>query len=152
MKQQVAASNRKAYHEYHILDTYEAGIELVGSEVKSLREAKANLKESYVIIRKNQAWVSGMHINPYSNTGHTGHEPVRNRKLLLNKKEIIKIRNSLDQKGLTAVPLKLYFNKHGWAKLEIGIAKGKKIYDKKKSIKERDIQLYTQRELRDRSR
>ena len=67
-----------------------------------------------------------MHINPYSNTGHTGHEPVRNRKLLLNKKEIIKIRNSLDQKGLTAVPLKLYFNKHGWAKLEIGIAKGKR--------------------------
>ena len=117
MKQQVAASNRKAYHEYHILDTYEAGIELAGSEVKSLREAKANIKESYVIIRKNQAWVSGMHINPYSNTGHTGHEPARNRRLLLNKNEITKIRNSLDQKGLTAIPLKLYFNKSGWAKL-----------------------------------
>ena len=152
MKQQVAASNRKAYHEYHILDTYEAGIELAGSEVKSLREAKANIKESYVIIRKNQAWVSGMHITPYSNTGHTGHEPARNRRLLLNKNEITKIRNSLDQKGLTAIPLKLYFNKSGWAKLEIGLAKGKKIYDKKKSIKERDIQRDTQRELRDRSR
>ena len=90
MNQQIAASNRKAYHEYHILDKYEAGIELLGSEVKSLREAKANLKESYVIIRKNQAWISGMHINPYSNTGHEGHDPVRNRRLLLNKKEIIK--------------------------------------------------------------
>ena len=146
MNQQIAASNRKAFHEYHILDKYEAGIELLGSEVKSLREAQANLKESYVMIRKNQAWISGMHINPYSNTGHEGHEPLRNRRLLLNKKEIIKIKQNIDQKGLTAVPLKLYFNTNGWAKLEIGLAKGKKIFDKKSSIKERDMQ----RELRDR--
>ena len=150
MNKQITASNRKAYHEYSILDKYEAGIELFGTEVKSLREAQANLKESYVIIRKNQAWVSGMHINPYSNTGHEGHDPIRNRRLLLNKREIFKIKQSIEQKGLTAVPLKLYFNNNGWAKLEIGLAKGKKIYDKKTSIKERDIKRDIQRELRDR--
>lgn len=149
MNKQITASNRKAYHEYNILDIYEAGIELFGTEVKSLREAQANLKESYVIIRKNQAWVSGMHINPYSNTGHDGHDPIRNRRLLLNKREIFKIKQAIDQKGLTAVPLKLYFNNNGWAKLEIGLAKGKKIYDKKSSIKERDIKRDMQRELRD---
>ena len=135
MNQQIAASNRKAYHEYHILDKYEAGIELFGTEVKSLREAQANLKESYVIVRKNQAWISGMHINRYSNTGHEGHEPTRNRRLLLNKREIFKIKQNIEQKGLTVVPLKLYFNKNGWAKVEIGLAKGKKIFDKKNSIK-----------------
>ena len=150
MNKQITASNRKAYHEYSILDKYEAGIELFGTEVKSLREAQANLKESYVIIRKNQAWVSGMHINPYSNTGHEGHDPIRNRRLLLNKREIFKIKQSIEQKGLTAVPLKLYFNNNGWAKLEIGLAKGKKIYDKKSSIKEKDIKRDMQRELRDR--
>jgi len=149
MNQQIAASNRKAYHEYHILDKYEAGIELFGTEVKSLREAQANLKESYVIVRKNQAWISGMHINRYSNTGHEGHEPTRNRRLLLNKREIFKIKQNIEQKGLTVVPLKLYFNKNGWAKVEIGLAKGKKIFDKKNSIKERDIKRNMQRELRD---
>tara|TARA_B100001287_G_C22163390_1_gene291267 strand:- start:2 stop:460 length:459 start_codon:yes stop_codon:yes gene_type:complete len=148
MNQQIAASNRKAYHEYHILDKYEAGIELFGTEVKSLREAQANLKESYVIIRKNQAWISGMRINRYSNTGHEGHDPVRNRRLLLNKKEILKIKQNIEQKGLTVIPLKLYFNSNGWAKLEIGLAKGKKIFDKKNSIKERDIKRDMQRELR----
>lgn len=149
MNQQIAASNRKAYHEYHILDKYEAGIELFGTEVKSLREAQANLKESYVIVRKNQAWISGMHINRYSNTGHEGHDPTRNRRLLLNKREILKIKQSIEQKGLTVVPLKLYFSENGWAKVEIGLAKGKKIFDKKSSIKERDIKRDMQRELRD---
>ena len=149
MNQQIAASNRKAYHEYHILDKYEAGIELFGTEVKSLREAQANLKESYVIVRKNQAWISGMHINRYSNTGHEGHDPIRNRRLLLNKREILKIKQNIEQKGLTVVPLKLYFSENGWAKVEIGLAKGKKIFDKKSSIKERDIKRDMQRELRD---
>ena len=149
MNQQISASNRKAYHEYHILDKYEAGIELFGTEVKSLREAQANLKESYVIVRKNQAWISGMHINRYSNTGHEGHDPTRNRRLLLNKREILKIKQNIEQKGLTVVPLKLYFSKNGWAKVEIGLAKGKKIFDKKNSIKERDIKRDMQRELRD---
>ena len=85
MEQQIVVTNRKAFHEYHILDKYEAGMELLGSEVKSLREGNANLREAYVIIRKGQAWISGIHIKPYSHTGFDGHEPVRNRKLLLNK-------------------------------------------------------------------
>ena len=150
MDKQIAATNRKAFHEYHILDKYEAGMELLGSEVKSLREGNANLKEAYVLIRKGQAWVVGVHISPYSHTGFEGHEPIRDRRLLLHKREIEKIKSSLDQKGLTAVPLQLYFNSKGRAKLKIGIAKGKKIYDKKASIRERDIKRDTQRELRNR--
>ena len=90
-----------------------------------------------------------MHINRYSNTGHEGHDPTRNRRLLLNKREILKIKQSIEQKGLTVVPLKLYFSDNGWAKVEIGLAKGKKIFDKKSSIKERDIKRDMQRELRD---
>ncbi|MBT3479652.1 MAG: SsrA-binding protein SmpB [Candidatus Marinimicrobia bacterium] len=150
MNKQIAATNRKAYHEYHILDKFEAGIELLGSEVKSLREGNANLKEAYVVIRKGQAWIVGVHISPYSHTGFEGPEAVRDRRLLLHKREIDKIKLSLDQKGLTAVPLQIYFNTKGWAKLEVGIAKGKKTYDKKASIRERDIKRDTQRELRNR--
>ena len=150
MDNRIVATNRKAYHEYHILDKYETGIELLGSEVKSLREGNANLKEAYIVIRKEQAWVLGIHISPYSHTGFEGHEPVRERRLLLHKGEIEKIKISLEQKGLTAVPLKSYFNPYGLAKLEIGIAKGKKIYDKRKAIRERDIQREAERELRNR--
>ena len=150
MDKQIAATNRKAFHEYHILDKFEAGIELLGSEVKSLREGNANLKEAYVVIRKGQAWLIGVHISPYSHSGVEGHETVRDRRLLLHKREIEKIKTSLDQKGLTAVPLQLYFNTKGLAKLEIGIAKGKKTYDKKASLRERDIKRDTQRELRNR--
>ena len=150
MDNRIVATNRKAYHEYHILDKYETGIELLGSEVKSLREGNANLKEAYIVIRKEQAWVLGIHISPYSRTGFEGHEPVRERRLLLHKREIEKIKISLEQKGLTAVPLQMYFNPNGWAKLEIGIAKGKKIYDKRKAIRERDIQREAEREIRNR--
>ena len=150
MDNKIVATNRKAYHDYHILDKYETGIELMGSEVKSLREGNANLKEGYIVIRKEQAWVLGIHISPYSHTGFEGHEPVRERRLLLHKREIEKIKISLEQKGLTAVPLQMYFNPNGWAKLEIGIAKGKKIYDKRKAIRERDIQREAERELRNR--
>lgn len=148
MEKKIAATNRKAFHEYHILDTYEAGIELFGSEVKSLREGNANLKEAYVTIRRGEAWLIGVHINPYSHVSYESPEPVRKRKLLLNKREIEKIKISLEQKGLTAVPLKIFFNKNGWAKLEIGLAKGKKTFDKKDAIKERDIKRDAQRELR----
>ena len=150
MDNRIVATNRKAYHEYHILDKYETGIELLGSEVKSLREGNTNLKEAYIVIRKEQAWVLGIHISPYSHTGFEGHEPVRERRLLLHKREIEKIKISLEQKGLTAVPLQMYFNPNGWAKLEIGIAKGKKIYDKRKAIRERDIQREAEREIRNR--
>ena len=125
-------------------------MELLGSEVKSLREGNANLREAYVIIRKGQAWLSGVHIKPYSHTGFDGHNPLRNRKLLFHNREIIKLKTKLDQKGLTAIPLKIYFNKKGLAKLELALAKGKKNYDKKIALKERDIKRETERELSER--
>ena len=147
---EIISNNRKAFHSYTIIDRYEAGMVLLGSEVKSLREKKLNLKDSFVTIRDNKVFLIGAHISRYSHTGFEGHEPVRERRLLIHKREIGKIKISLEQKGLTAVPLKIYFNSNGWAKLEIGIAKGKKIYDKKKAIRERDIQREAERELRNR--
>ena len=109
MENIVVATNRKAFHEYHILEEFEAGVQLRGSEVKSIREGKASLKQSYILIRKGEAWLRGAHIASYSHTGFEGHEPVRDRKLLLHKKEIYKINSKLAEKGLTAVPIKLYF-------------------------------------------
>ena len=142
----IVTSNRKAYHEYHILDTYEAGIQLMGSEVKSIREGNASLKESYILIRKGEAWLKGAHIASYSHTGIEGHELVRDRKLLLHKKEISRIGSKLAEKGLTAIPTKLYF-KGGLIKIELGLAKGKKLHDKRDTKKKRDVQRDIQRAL-----
>ena len=147
MKNIVVSTNRKAFHEYHILETFEAGIQLRGSEVKSIREGKVNLKQAYILITKGEAWVRGCHISAYSHTGFEGHNPVRNRKLLLHKKEIYKITSKLAEKGLTAVPTKLYF-KGGLIKLEFGLAKGKKLYDKRNTKKKRDIERDIQRAMR----
>jgi len=147
MKNTVVANNKKAFHEYHILETYEAGVQLKGSEVKSIREGKVSLKESYVLIRKGEAWLRGAHIASYSHTGFEGHELVRNRKLLLHKKEINRISSKLAEKGLTAVPTKLYL-KSGLIKLEFGLAKGKKLHDKRESKKKRDVERDIQRALR----
>lgn len=146
MEIKTVATNRKAYHEYHILETYEAGIQLMGSEVKSIREGNASLKESYVYIRKGEAWLKGAHIASYSHTGIEGHELVRDRKLLLHKKEISRIGSKLAEKGLTAVPTKMYF-KGGLIKLEVGLAKGKKLHDKRDSKKKRDVERDIQRAL-----
>lgn len=147
MKNSVVATNRKAFHEYNILETFEAGLELKGSEVKSIREGKASLKQAYILIRKGEAWLRGTHIPSYSHTGFEGHEPVRDRKLLLHKKEIQKINSKLAEKGLTAVPTKLYF-KGGLIKLEFGLAKGKKLYDKRDTKKKRDVERDIQRALK----
>ncbi|MBU0528761.1 SsrA-binding protein SmpB [bacterium] len=147
MNEKIIATNRKAYHEFFILDKFEAGIELLGSEVKSLREGSGNLKEGYVVIRDGNAVLIGVHISPYSHTGFQGHDPLRDRQLLLNKKEIIKLVKKVSEKGLTLIPLRLYF-KNGWVKVEIGLAKGKHHYDKKDSIKKRDIKRETDREVR----
>jgi len=147
MKNTVVANNKKAFHEYHILETYEAGVQLKGSEVKSIREGKVSLKESYVLIRKGEAWLRGAHIASYSHTGFEGHELVRNRKLLLHKKEINRISSKLAEKGLTAVPTKLYL-KSGLIKLEFGLEKGKKLHDKRESKKKRDVERDIQRALR----
>ena len=143
----VVATNRKAFHEYIILDQFEAGIQLKGSEVKSIREGKASLKQAYILIRKGEAWLRGAHIASYSHTGFEGHEPVRDRKLLLHKKEIQKINSKLSEKGLTAVPTKLYF-KGGFIKLEFGLAKGKKLYDKRDTKKKRDVERDIKRALK----
>ena len=146
MENTVVATNRKAFHEYHILETFEAGVQLRGSEVKSIREGKASLKQAYILIRKGEAWLKGSHIASYSHTGSEGHEPVRDRKLLLHKKEIQRIGSKLAEKGLTAVPTKLYF-KGGLIKLEFGLAKGKKLYDKRETKKKRDVERDIQRAL-----
>ena len=146
MEIKTVATNRKAFHEYHILETHEAGIQLMGSEVKSIREGNVSLKESYVLIRKGEAWLKGAHIASYSHTGIEGHELVRDRKLLLHKKEISRIGSKLAEKGLTAVPTKLYF-KGGLIKLEVGLAKGKKLHDKRDSKKKRDVERDIQRAL-----
>ena len=146
MENTVVATNRKAFHEYHILETFEAGVQLRGSEVKSIREGKASLKQAYILIRKGEAWLTGSHIASYSHTGCEGHDTARNRKLLLHKKEIQRIGSKLAEKGLTAVPTKLYF-KGGLIKLEFGLAKGKKLYDKRETKKKRDVERDIQRAL-----
>tara|TARA_B100000073_G_scaffold127272_1_gene104181 strand:- start:5538 stop:5987 length:450 start_codon:yes stop_codon:yes gene_type:complete len=147
MNNPVIATNRKAFHEYNILEKFEAGIKLKGSEVKSIREGKASLKQSYILIKKGEAWLRGSHIAQYSHTGFEGHDPVRNRKLLLHKREIQKIDSRLAEKGLTAIPTKLYF-KGGFIKLEFGLAKGKKLYDKRDAKKKRDVERDMQRAMR----
>ena len=147
MKNTTIAKNRKAFHEYTINETYEAGIQLRGSEVKSIREGKASLKQSYIVIRRKEAWLKGCHIASYSHTGFEGHETIRNRKLLLHKYEISRIESKLAEKGLTAIPTKLYF-KGGIIKLEFGLAKGKKLYDKRATKKNRDVERDIQRAMK----
>ena len=147
MKNTTIAKNRKAFHEYTINETYEAGIQLKGSEVKSIREGKASLKQSYIVIRRKEAWLKGCHIASYSHTGFEGHDTIRNRKLLLHKYEISRIESKLAEKGLTAIPTKLYF-KGGIIKLEFGLAKGKKFYDKRATKKKRDVERDIQRAMK----
>tara|TARA_B100000575_G_C23024430_1_gene589920 strand:+ start:632 stop:1078 length:447 start_codon:yes stop_codon:yes gene_type:complete len=147
MKKTVVSTNRKAYHEFHILENFEAGIQLKGSEVKSIREGSVSLKQSYIVTRGGEAWIKALHIPSYSHTGYDGHDPLRNRKLLLHKREILKIDAKLAEKGLTAVPTKLYF-KGGLVKIELGLAKGKKLYDKRASKKRRDVERDIQRALK----
>ena len=147
MKNTTIAKNRKAFYEYTINETYEAGIQLKGSEVKSIREGKASLKQSYIVIRRKEAWLKGCHIASYSHTGFEGHDTIRNRKLLLHKYEISRIESKLAEKGLTAIPTKLYF-KGGIIKLEFGLAKGKKLYDKRATKKKRDVERDIQRAMK----
>lgn len=132
-------SNRRARFEYEILDSYEAGIVLKGSEVKSLRVGKANLQDAYALVKDGEVWLMNMHISPYEQANQFNHDPIRTRKLLLTKAEISKLYTKANEKGLTLVPLKCYFKK-GIVKVELGVAKGKKLHDKRESIKERDVE------------
>src|SRR4030065_1184098 len=144
--EQVVSTNRKAYHDYFIEETYEAGISLQGTEVKSLREGKANLKDSYAIIKNNEAFLLNCHISPYSHGNIQNHDPLRTRKLLLHAKEINKLLVNISQKGFTLIPLKLYF-KNGKAKVEIGLAKGKRQYEQREAIKEKEAKREIERHL-----
>lgn len=139
--------NRKARYDYEIEDTYEAGIVLTGTEIKSIRKGKANIKDSYVIIRNQEAYLINTHISLYEEGNRFNHEETRTRKLLLHKKEILKLGDKLEIEGYTIVPLKIYFSK-GRAKIQIGVAKGKKNYNKKETIKERDIKREQERYMK----
>ena len=141
------ANNKKAYHDYFIEDTYEAGIVLTGTEIKSIREGKVNIKDSYAIIRNNEIYLLNTHISTYKEGNIFNHEEDRTRKLLLHKKEILKLRDKLEVEGYTLVPLKIYFVKNK-AKVLIGVAKGKKNYNKKETIKERDIKREMERNFK----
>ncbi|MEL6927422.1 MAG: SsrA-binding protein SmpB [Cyanobacteria bacterium J06600_6] len=136
----IISDNRQARYLYEILETYEAGMELLGTEVKSIRAGKVNLRDGYAFIKNGEAWLSNVHISPYDAGGsHFNHEPLRIRKLLLHRKEINKLIGQTEQKGLTLVPLKMYFKK-GRVKIAIGLGKGKKIHDKREASKKRDDQ------------
>jgi len=133
----IIASNKRARHDYHILETYEAGLVLKGTEVKSLRDGKASLSDSYASIEKGEVFVHNLHISPYEKGNRYNPDPKRDKKLLLNKREIRKLIGAVTKKGFTLIPLKMYF-KNGYAKLEIAIAKGKKFFDKREDMKKRD--------------
>ena len=143
MGEKVIALNRKAFHDYHILDRWEAGLVLTGTEIKSIRLGRVNLSGAYAYADKGELWLGGAHIALYEAGGIYNHDPIRSRKLLLHHKQIAEIVGQLSAKRLTMVPLKLYL-KDGRAKVEIGLARGKRLYDKREAIKERDVE----RELR----
>ena len=136
----VNIQNKKARFEYELLDTFTAGIQLTGTEIKSLRDHKASLAESYCLFIDNELWVRGMHIAEYSHASHYNHDTTRDRKLLLNKKELEKLQGKIKNTGLTITPLRLFINEKGLAKLDIALAKGKKLHDKRDSLKKKDAQ------------
>lgn len=141
------ANNRKARHDYNILETYEAGISLTGTEIKSVRASKINIKDGFVQARNGELWLENVNIGIYNQGNQFNHDPLRNRKLLLHKKEIRKISGSVQEKGITVVPLKVYL-KHGFAKVLIGVAEGKRQYDKRETIKKRDQELEIRRVMK----
>ena len=132
--------NRQAYYDYFIDDKYEAGMVLTGTEVKSLRAGRASFNDSYCYFHRGEMWIKSLHIAEYSHGTSSNHDPLRERKLLLNKKELRKIESKIKEKGVTVVPLRIFFSDKGIAKIELGLGKGKKLYDKRETIKERDNQ------------
>jgi len=143
----IITTNRKARHEYHISETVEAGLVLQGTEVKALREGRANLQDAFCKVEGDEMYLLGAHISPYSHGNLNNHDPVRPRKLLLHRRELGKWKKASEQKGFTIIPLKLYF-KNGIAKVEIGMARGKKLYDKRADIAERDTDRHLDRTLK----
>lgn len=137
--------NRKAKFNYEFLETYKAGMVLTGTEIKSVKEGKVNLGDSFCYFRQGELWLKNLHISEYKNGSYANHEPMRLRKLLLTKKEMSKLEGKIKEKGLTIIPYKIFFSERGLAKIEIVLAKGKKSFDKRESIKERDTQKEIQR-------
>ncbi len=143
------ATNRKARHDYHLYDTYEAGLVLTGTEIKSVRAGRVNLRDAYVAIRRGEAWLINTHISPYSAGSRQNPDPVRDRKLLLNRREIDRLHSAVQEKGLTIVPLRMYL-KDNRAKVEIALARGKRLYDKRAAIERREVERRIRREIKSR--
>jgi SsrA-binding protein len=148
---QLIADNRKAFHDYHILETFEAGIALLGTEVKGIREGRANLRDSFARVEGGEVWLFNVHINPYSHRGYVDHDPKRKRRLLLHKHEIRKLIGKTVEKGLTLVPTRLYF-KHGKVKVALALAKGKQAHDKRETIRRRELDRETRAAVKERVR
>lgn len=146
----VVATNRKAYHDYFLEEKFEAGIVLKGTEVKSLRERRVNLQDSYASVKEGEVFLHHCHISPYSHGNVMNHDPIRTRKLLLHRKEINKLLGKTQQKGLTLIPLRIYFSAQGRAKVELGLAKGKKQHDRRASIKAREAGREVERAMKER--
>lgn len=149
--QRTIAENRKARHDYHILETWEAGVALLGTEVKAIREGRVNLRDSFARIDKGEVWMQNVHISPYSHRGSSDHEELRPRKLLLHRDEIRKMVGRVAEKGLTLVPLELYF-KNGRVKVLLGLARGKQAHDKRETIRRREVERETRAAVKARAR
>ena len=150
-EEKVLAANRAAFYNYHISDKYEAGIALLGTEVKSVLDGRVQLKEAYVSVRDGEAWLFNAHISPYSHGNRENHDPLRTRKLLLHRREIDKLDEAAAKDGMTLVPTRVYF-KNGRIKLEVGVARGKKMYDKRETELRRTIERETRAQLKERNR
>ena len=150
-EEKVLASNRAAFHNYHISDKYEAGIALVGTEVKSAMDGRVQLKESYVAVRDGEAWLFNAHISPYAHGNRENHEPVRTRKLLLHRREIDRLEEASVKQGMTLVPTRVYL-KNRRIKLEVGVARGKKLFDKRETKMRRTVERETRAQLKERNR
>jgi SsrA-binding protein len=149
--ERLLADNRKALHDYEILESFEAGVALLGTEVKSIRQGRVNLRDSYARVDGGEVWAFNVHISPYTHRGYVDHEPLRKRKLLLHKAEIRKLIGRTVEKGLTLVPLRMYF-KNGRVKLAVGLARGKKAHDKRETIKRREVDRETRAAIKERQR
>ena len=148
MASKVEIKNKKAKYEYEFIETFTAGIQLFGTEIKSVRNNKASIAEAYAVMVKNELFIRNMYIADYENGGHFNHESKRDRKLLLNKLELSKINKKIKNKGLTIIPTRLFISNNGWAKINIAVAKGKKIYDKREDLKTKDIKREIDRKLK----
>ena len=146
LKQAISIRNKKASFEYNFISNYKAGIMLTGTEIKSIRDGKASLNEAFCIFMEEGLWIKNMHIAEYSHGSYNNHEPKRLRKLLLNKAELLKLQSKMKEKGNTIIPIQLFFNERGIAKIEIALARGKKMFDKREDIKKRDVQREMNRE------